>query len=180
MGEAMNLDEKFALARQIGQEACKHFEARHLESYVLNGEKWATIGWGEAIPLIQHPKKITQKQADARFQAVWMRKEAALRAEIPAAVLEKLTIGQLAGIMCFRYNMKDSAWLNKTCNTRKFLVMGDIPKFIAMHSRWINGEAGPLQGLKRRRHVERDLMQGKPLTQIVAAGWYESLYNRKV
>jgi len=44
-----------------------HFEGCHLESYVIPGESWATIGWGHAIPLVQHPRTITLAQADAFF-----------------------------------------------------------------------------------------------------------------
>lgn len=164
-------------ARKIATEVIQHFEGCHLTSYVLKGETWATIGWGEAIPLSQHPKTITQKEADERFQKVLQRKELALRSEIPPTVLDKLTASQLAGLLCWRYNVKDSVWLNPKCNTRLALKMGNMRQFLMWHSKWINGEAGPLNGLKRRRHVERDLIEGKSLAEIKKAGWYVGLYT---
>lgn len=172
----MTLDDKFALARPIAKEMVRHFEGESLKSYVLKGETWATISAGVAIPLSQHPKTITQADSDILFDRAFKRKEAQLRKEIPAAVLEKLTVGQLACVMSFRYNVKDSAWLDPDCRTRKYLVAGQFDKFLVMHALWINGEAGPLPGLKRRRRVEREVGQNKPLSDIKKANWYRGLY----
>lgn len=163
-------------ARDIAKVLVRHFEGEKLTSYVLKGETWATISVGVAIPLKQHPKTITQAESDKMFDAAMKRKEAQLRQEIPAAVLDKLTVGQLACVLSFRYNVKDSAWLNANCMTRKNLVAGDFNKFLAMHALWVNGEAGPLPGLKRRRRVEREIGQGKPLADIKAANWYHGQY----
>lgn len=164
-------------ARKIATEVIQHFEGCHLTSYILKGETWATIGWGEAIPLAKHPLTITQAEANSRFQAVLKRKEEALRKEIPASVLDKLTASQLAGLLSWRYNVKDSAWLNPKCNTRLALKLGNMRQFVMWHAKWINGEAGPLNGLKRRRHVERDLIEGKSLDEIKKANWHIALYK---
>lgn len=168
-------EEKWTAARIIAKQGVKHFEGCHLTSYILKGETWATLGWGEAIPLAQHPKTITQAEADARFEKVFARKEAQLRSEIPAAVLDKQTVGFLAGLLMFRYNVKDSTWLaNKPGegNTRKALIAGDIAKFKRMHLTWVRGASGPLPGLQRRRKVEGDLMNGITLDTIKKANWY--------
>lgn len=172
----MTNDEKWIQARAIAKEVITHFEGRHLNSYVVKGETWATIGIGCAIPMAQHPKKITDAECDRMFANMLARKEAQLRKEIPSAVLDSLTVGELACALIFRYNTKDSAWLDPNCRTRKYLVAGQFAKFLTMHSLWINGEAGPLGGLKRRRRVERELAQGKPLADIKKANWYQGLY----
>lgn len=173
----MTLDEKFAAARPIATEGIKQFEGCHLTSYVFPGESWATIGWGKAIPLSQHPKKITQQEADRLFDETLRGKESALRHEIPQAVLEKLTVGGLAGILMFRYNVKDSAWLDVKCNTRKVLVAGDIKNFWKHHRLWVHGEGGKvLGGLKRRRRVENEIGNDIPISAIKEASWYRGLY----
>lgn len=171
------MTDKWAEARTIAKEVITHFEGRHLKSYIVKGEKWATIGIGEAIPMSQHPKIISDVECDRRFAAVFARKETALRREIPAAVLDKLTVGQLVCVLVFRYNVKDASWLDPACRTRKYLVAGQFDKFLIMHALWINGEAGPMNGLKRRRHVERDLGKGKALADIKKANWYMELYK---
>lgn len=168
-----NRDEE---ARAIAKSVVRHFEGEKLTSYVLKGESWATISVGVAIPLKQHPKTITQAESDKLFDSAMKRKEAQLRAEIPAAVIDKLTAGQLACALSFRYNVKDSAWLSASCSTRKNLVDGNYERFLTMHALWVNGEAGPLAGLKRRRRVEREIGQGKPLAEIKAANWYQGQY----
>jgi GH24 family phage-related lysozyme (muramidase) len=170
-------EDKWIEARTIATVCVQHFEGCHLTSYVLPDENWATLGWGEAIPLSQHPKTITQAEADARFHKVLLRKEAALRKEIPAAVLDKLTARQLAGILSFRYNVKDSSWLDAKCNTRKALVRGDVANFWRRHGQWIRGNGNKiLGGLQRRRHVENDLGADKSLEDIEKANWYQGRY----
>lgn len=168
--------DKFEEARAIAKVIVRHFEGDKLTSYVLPGEGWATISVGVAIPIKQHPKTITQAESDKMYDAAFKRKEAQLRKEIPTTVLDKLTAGQLACVLSFRYNVKDSAWLSANCNTRKNLVDGNFEKFLAMHGLWVSGEAGPLAGLKRRRRVEREIGQGKPLAEIKAANWYQGQY----
>jgi len=169
------MEDRWRIARLIATPVIKHFESCHLKSYIFKKETWATIGWGKAIPLSQHPKTITQAEADRLFEETLLVKQRALQKEIPAAVLDKLSVGQLAGILSFRYNVKDSTWLDPRSNTRKELVKGNIKGFIAWHAKWINGEAGPLNGLKRRRRVERELLNGANLQAITAANWYQGL-----
>lgn len=164
-------------ARQIGSEITKHFESCHLTSYILKGEKWATIGWGKAIPLHDHPKTITQAEADALFEQTFAHKEECLRHEVPAAVLDKLSAGERAALLSFRYNMKDGVWLHPKCNTRLALVRGDMKQFWMWHGKWINGEAGPLNGLRRRRRVENEIGHGKPLAEIKKANWHVEEYK---
>lgn len=172
----LTIEDKWIQARAIAKEVITHFEGRHLTSYVVPGEKWATIGIGCAIPLAQHPKTITDDECDRLFNAMLAHKEDQLRKEIPAAVLDKLTVGQLVCVLVFRYNTKDSAWLDPHCRTRQYLVAGQFDKFLVMHALWVNGEDGPMGGLKRRRRVEHELAQGKPLFDIKKANWYQGLY----
>lgn len=117
---------------------------------------------------------ITQEQADELFLQALSKKSAALRKEIPAAVLNQLTANQLAAIISFRYNLKDSSWLSPSCRTRLALVNGKLDEFKWMHGKWINGEAGPLPGLKRRRKVERILLDNGSLESIKAVNWFAS------
>lgn len=167
------------IARKTATEVIKNFEGCRLKSYVLKladgrYENWATIGWGKAIPLSEHPKTITQAEADALLESTVNAKEAALRKEIPAAVLDALTDGEYAGVLSFRYNVKDSSWLSAQCNTRKALVAGDIAKFKRMHLTWNKGSGVVLAGLKRRRRVENEIMvKGcEHLAVIRKAKWY--------
>ena len=165
------------IAIKIATEVIQHFEGCHLTSYVLKDETWATIGWGKAIPLAQHPKTITQAEADRLLVETVNSKNEQLKKEIPAAVLDKLSDLQYAGVLSFRYNMKDSEWLKPGSNTRKALISGNFQHFISWHGKWINGNGGkPLGGLRRRRHVERDLMENKTLTYIKNANWYRGRY----
>ncbi|MBX9686370.1 MAG: hypothetical protein K2X27_06680 [Candidatus Obscuribacterales bacterium] len=170
------MEDKWTGARRIGKDVCKHFEGCHLVSYILKGETWATIGWGTAIPLSQHPRKITQAEADQMFDTAFARKEACLRKEIPAAVLDKLSASALGALLSFRYNMKDQVWLSPKCNTRLSLAQGNMTGFWIWHSKWVNGEAGPLAGLKRRRKVEKDLASGVTLESIKKANWYQGQF----
>lgn len=172
----MSLNPDWSLIKDIARQVIKHFEGCHLTSYVLKGESWATLGWGEAIPLTQHPKTITQAEADQRFEATLQRKENQLRSEIPPSVLAKMSALQIAGVLSFRYNVKDDVWLNAHCNTRKALVIGNLRQFVYWHAKWINGQAGPLPGLKRRRRVERELLNNTPLEKIRAENWYQGDY----
>ncbi len=167
---------KWAEARKIAREVIQHFESCHLESYIFPLESWATIGWGCAISLKEHPRKITQAEADQMFEKILDGKIAALRKEIPAAVLDALSALALAGIISFRYNMKDSVWLNPHCNTRLALVKGDMRQFRIWMKKWINGEKGPLPGLRRRRRVEDDLIGGKSLEAVKKENWYQGQY----
>ncbi|MBX9568598.1 MAG: hypothetical protein K2X77_06860 [Candidatus Obscuribacterales bacterium] len=170
--------DRWSEVRKIAAEVVKHFEGCHLTSYVLEDESWATLGWGEAIPLTQHPKTISQAEADSRFNKVLLRKETQLRNEIPAAVLDQLTVSQLAGLLSWRYNVKDSAWLDVRCNTRKALVRGNMRQFVMWHGKWVHGNGGKkLNGLRRRRHIERDLVEGKTLSDIKKANWHIPLYK---
>lgn len=172
----MNIQERWIEAHNIASVVTKHFEGCHLTSYILPGETWATIGWGKAIPLSQHPKTITQAEADQLFQDTLSAKSQRLRHEIPAVVLAGLSAECLAALLSFRYNMKDQVWLNPKCNTRLALVRGDMKQFWIWHGKWINGEKGPLPGLKRRRRVENELGNGKTLDQIKKANWYQGKY----
>lgn len=164
---------KWDEAEKIALEVIKHFEGCHLTSYVLKGETWATVGWGCAIPLSKHPMTITQAQADQMLADTVARKMNCLRHEIPETVLNKLYVGELAGIISFRYNMKDQVWLAPACNTRLALVKGNMTAFWLWMQKWVNGEAGPLPGLKRRRKVEKNLGSGVTLEQIKKANWYQ-------
>lgn len=172
----MDYKQRWEAARVIAVEVIKHFEGCRLTSYVLKGETWATIGWGKAIPMAQHPKTITQAEADKLLAETVLHKQGALMREIPATVLEKLTVGELVCILVFRYNVKDQVWLSPKCTTRQALVRGDMKTFIVKHGTWINGDGGPLAGLKRRRRVERDLAEGKTLDSVKKANWYQGLY----
>lgn len=165
-------EQRWVEARKIAKPVIQHFENLRLKSYVIPKETWATVGWGVAIPMSQHPRTITRAEADRMFDEAFARKEKQLRKEIPEAVLDKLTINQLAALLSFRYNMMDSNWLSPLCNTRKSLIAGNWRQFLLLHAKWINGNAGPMPGLKRRRKVERDLLDNKSLESIKAANWY--------
>lgn len=169
-------EKRWVEARKIAKPLIQHFESCRLKSYVIKGETWATVGWGNAIPMAQHPLTITRAEADRRFEVALAAKEKQLRKEIPEAVLDKLTVLQLAALLSFRYNMKDSNWLSPLCNTRKSLVAGNWKQFLIWHAKWINGESGVMAGLKRRRKVERDLMDGKTLDEIKKANWYQGQF----
>lgn len=171
--EIEEIEKKWAEARKIAGIAIKHFEGCGLVSYVKFGESWATIGYGCAIPLSEHPKKINQAQADQMFERMLDHKIKQLQSEIPLKVLDALPATALGGIIAFRYNVKDNAWLSPSCNTRKLLIKGDLKGFMAMHQLWCHGEKNQiLKGLKRRRRVEGELMQGIPIEHLQAFKFY--------
>jgi len=164
-------------AREIAKEVIKHFEGCHLKSYVLPGETWATIGWGCAIPLKQHPRFITQEDADKMLDTMLDHKIVCIHKEVAPQILDSLPPKVRAGIYSFRYNVKDSAWLMPTCRTRAALVKGDIKAFALLMLLWDKGEKGPLPGLKRRRRVENELVGSKSLREIKAKNWYQAEYK---
>ena len=166
---------KWLQAREIARKVILHFEGERLDSYVLSGERWATIGVGVAIPLSQHPRKITKEQSEKMFNDALARKEKQLKQEIPKKILDTFNANALAGLLSWRYNVKDSLWLSSTCRTRLVLARGHINEFLHWHEKWIYAEKRdkPLAGLVRRRKVEHDLMVGKGLEDIKKVNWYQ-------
>lgn len=148
----------------------EHFEGRHLTSYVLKGETWATIGVGTAIPLEQHPLTITNEEANRRFYRALDLRIAAIPFEIGSAVFNSLTDSQKISYLSFRYNAKPSAW--KPSNTRKLLAAGNLKGYRDMALRWVNGEAGRLPGLVRRRKCETFLWDGGTVEQLKAKNFF--------
>lgn len=150
---------------------CGHFEGCHLTSYVLPGESWATIGWGNAIPLEQHPKTITQAEADKRFRDAMNIRIQKIPSEIGTAVWDRLTHGQKVSYLMFRYNVKDGAWLSS--KTRKALMLGNLKQYRDMAFTWCHDDRGMrLAGLFRRRQCERFLWDGGTIAQLKAKNWF--------
>lgn len=151
-----------------------HFEGCHLTSYVLPGEKWATVGWGNAIPIEQHPLTITQSEADKRLRDALNVRIQKIPSEIGTAVWNKLTHGQKVSYLMFRYNCKDGAWLSS--KTRKALMMGDLKLYRNMARTWCHDDRGMrLAGLFRRRECECFLWDGGTIEQLKARNWFMNL-----
>jgi len=139
----------------------KHFEGCRLKSYIVPGEEklQATIGWGQAIPLSQHPKTITQKEADDLLLKTVTAKIAAVKLTIVDSVEAKLTPMQKTAIVSFYYNTKPASF--KSSTFLRLLNSGDLPGASKQLPRWVRGEGNKiLPGLVRRRKCEKFLMDG--------------------
>lgn len=144
----------------------KHFEGCRLTSYVLPNETWATIGWGNAIPMSEHPKTITQKEADDLFLKTVQSRVPVVRSLINDKVESSLTPLQKAAILSFNYNTKPQSF--KTSTFLKLLNSGDIKGASNQLPRWVRGEGNKvLPGLVRRRKCEKFLMDGGSWEDLV-------------
>jgi GH24 family phage-related lysozyme (muramidase) len=142
-----------------------HFEGCHLDSYVIAGENAATIGWGHQIPLAQHPKKITQAQADAFFADDLGTREMRLASLLPT---EKLTQGQIDATLSFMFNAIPSQFALSTF--LRLLKAGDFKNAGPQLLRWTHGGAGnkEMPGLVRRRKCEKMLFDGTSIDELKA------------
>lgn len=155
----------------------RHFEASdicHCDSYIVPGEEHlqATVGWGTAIPLSQHPCKITKLIADRWLERDILSRYTSLCNHVPESVIAKMSLGQRAAFLSWAYNGK--GWYE--CDSFKKLCKGDIQGWLDGAMLWVHGEHGvPLAGLVRRRAAERHLgMRGEieRLESVHDLHWY--------
>lgn len=160
--------------RQIAEEICKHFESCHLESYIFPGEEnlQATIGWGTAIPLSQHPKKITQAEADRLLKDGLDRRDIELKKQLGETIYNMLTPGQHGATLSFKYNCKAYKFNNSTflsqLKTKRFQLAGQELK------KWVYGSGRKLPGLIRRRRVEEYVYFGASIEDVKKKNWFMS------
>ncbi|MDX2107099.1 MAG: lysozyme [Candidatus Melainabacteria bacterium] len=158
-------------ARQIAEELIKHFEGCKLNSYVLKNETWATIGWGHAIPMKEHPKKITQAEADALLNSDINVREVDLKKQLGATMYSKLSDNQLGATLSFKYNCRPSSFAKSTflkfMKSGKFVEAGnELPK-------WTKGSGVVLPGLVRRRKCEKFIFEGRTIAALKAKKWFQ-------
>lgn len=155
----------------------KHFEGCSLKSYILPKESWATIGWGIAIPLKDHPKTITQDQADKLFDGVLDAKAKELNKLIKPEILSKLTQNQYDATLSFYYNSKP--YLFKGSTFLKYLNDGRFAEASKQLPRWVYGEGKQkLPGLVRRRLCEKFIFDGGTIDQLKSHNWFMEEYKK--
>lgn len=156
----------------IAREVITHFEGCRLKSYIVPGEEkmQATIGWGQAISLKQHPMQITQALADIWLMNGILSRWHALKEVELKTIWADLNVFEKAAILSFRYNAVTSLWL--TSNSRKLLLGGDVAAYADSIDEWDNHD---MAGLVRRRAVERHLTQRHSLDEVKKLNWYNDL-----
>jgi GH24 family phage-related lysozyme (muramidase) len=151
-------------AIKLALELIKHFEGCRLQAYVLQGENWATIGWGHALPLQERHTIWTQEQANRQLLLDLNNRNDDLKLEL-GAEYDKLTAGQLAGSLSFKYNVKPDLWRRST-----FLALLKKGKPLEARyelKRWVHGEDGKeLAGLIARRSAELFVFDGGSISDL--------------
>lgn len=143
-----------------------YFESCRLEAYpdpATGGAPW-TIGWGNTAPDVVPGLKITQAQADARF-------ERRLATEFEPGVLKLLkrtpTQAQFDALVCFAYNV---GLRNLSDSTLLRMFNTGQPGVEDQFLRWNKANGRVMLGLTRRRTAERALYLGKSGAEAIAIG----------
>jgi len=130
----------------------KFFETCRLQAYLCPAGK-PTIGWGRTKD-VQLGQTITQEQADKFLEDDYKIFENAVK----ALVTVPLTEDKLGALTSFAYNVGVGAFKSSTM-LRK-LNAGDYDGAYNEFDRWVYGDGKKLEGLVRRRKVERTLFLG--------------------
>lgn len=158
-------------AREIAEALIKHFEGCRLDSYVLKNETWATIGWGHAIPLSEHPKRITQAEADGLMALDIDVRVADLQTQLGMEIYNKLNANQLGATLSFKYNCRPSSFATSTF--LKLMKEGKFELAGAELKRWTRGSGVILKGLVRRRKCEEFVFEGHSIADLKKRNWFQ-------
>ena len=162
--------DEIKLAREVIQE----FEKCHLTSYVVPRESWATIGWGTAIPMKDHPKKITQDEADHLLENGIASRQKMILTRVPAVVLGKMTPFDKAHLLSWAYNTK--GW--ETMGAFLKLCAGDLNEFRRRSLLYVHGEGNVIMaGLVRRRACEYHMARRSSLAEVKKLDWYNEIIS---
>jgi GH24 family phage-related lysozyme (muramidase) len=172
---------QFEIARPTALELIKHFEGCCLHSYVVSykdthghviAENQATIGWGHAIPLAQHPISITQEQADKWLLEIVAQREQFLAQHIKPEALSKMSAGQIAASVSFAYNAIPHYFL-----ASHFLSLLNESNFEDAGSellKWVHGDHGVvLPGLVARRRSELFIFNGNQINALRLLNFFQ-------
>lgn len=130
----------------------KFFETCRLQAYLCPAGK-PTIGWGRTKD-VQLGQTITQEQADKFLEEDYKTFETAVK----TLVTVPLTEDKLGALTSFVYNIGVNAF--KASTMLRKLNAGDYDGAYNEFDRWVYGNGKRLEGLVRRRKVERTLFLG--------------------
>lgn len=133
----------------------KGFEACKLTAYICPAGK-LTIGWGHTGKDVVKGLKITQERADELLLNDIRIAENAIN----NLVKVELNQNQYDALVSFVFNVGVSAFKKSTM--LKFLNVGHFPLAAGQFDRWIYSKGVVLQGLVKRRKIEKDLFM-KPV-----------------
>ncbi len=158
----------------VASRIVRQFDGCYLSSYIVKGEEHlqATIGWGHAIPLKDHPLTISKATALQLLLGDLNNRRSPIKAKIPAALFNSLTSNELGATISWAFNSQ--GWAGS--ETFENLVDGNKEAFIAATSDWIRDEnQSVLPELVRRRATERHLFMRNSFDEVIALNWYMGL-----
>lgn len=132
-----------------GLKLIKDFEGLRLQAYRCPSGVW-TIGYGHTKN-VQPGQTISREEAERFFQEDIAECEAC----VTQWVKVPLTTNQFSALVSFVFNCGCNAFRQSTL--LRLLNQGDYQGAADQLLRWINGDKGPLEGLRRRREAERKL-----------------------
>ena len=141
-------------AKSIAIEIIKPFESCKLTAYKCPADVW-TIGWGSTGPDVHAGLVWTQEQADNRLMLDVVRFERGVQ----SLVKVKLSDGQLGALISFAYNVGLQALHDSTL--LKLLNAGDYKGASEQFLRWNKANGKVLNGLTRRRQIEKGVFDGR-------------------
>jgi len=144
-----------------------YFESCRLEAYpdpATGGAPW-TIGWGDTGPDVVPGLKITQEEADARFER---RLAQEFEPGVRAAVKVSITQRQFDALVCFAYNVGLANLRSSTL--LRMVNRGDFAGARAQFMRWTRANGKVTRGLIRRRAAEAALFAGHPAQVAIQIG----------
>ncbi|CAK0768518.1 lysozyme [Gammaproteobacteria bacterium] len=141
---------------QAGIELIKRFEGLRLRVY-RDAAGLLTVGYGHLLkPGEKFAAGITEKQAELILVADLVSSEEAVRKWVDVA----LTQGQFDALVSFVFNVGVGSFRGSTL-LRK-LNAGDVAEAAGEFGRWNKAGGKVVEGLVRRRVVEREVFEGAP------------------
>lgn len=139
---------------QRGIDLIRELEGFSAKPYLCPAGK-STIGYGHAIQPGELFERISQEEAEALLIKDIKWAETAVNTQVES----DLTQNQFDALVSFVYNIGANAFRLSTM--LRLLNSGDYNGAARQFSRWINSNGKPLNGLVRRRQMERALFEDK-------------------
>jgi lysozyme len=140
----------------LSQAVMHHFEGCKLHAYQCPAGVW-TIGYGDTGPHVHSGLVWSRHQAEMAFSA---RLAHEFEPGVSAAIGDAPTTpAQFGAMVCLAYNIGVGAF--RKSSVCRHHVAGDHAKAAAAFMSWTKAGGRVLQGLVRRREVERALYEGR-------------------